>query len=508
MADVTVKVIDAGPGDTRSPLLVVHVLQREEAPAGAFVELDARLGGTLTRARDAGDFRGKLGETLMLYPRAGEIAAERVLVVGAGKPEDYTMESLRKVVGTAVRRAEAMGVSSLAFDPGFDDTSEDMGAENAARAAVEGFALAAWDYRDLKTAAEEDAPRARVTELLLLSGTHPEEVERGVRDGRAFAAGENLARALAVLPGNVATPSVLADRASEMADQVGVACEVFDRDRIEQERMGGLLAVARGSDEEPRFIVLRHAGGKRGDRPIVLVGKGVTFDSGGISIKPAANMEDMKYDMSGAAAVLGAMRAIGELGVEANVVALVPAAENMPSGRALKPGDVLTMRSGKTVEIVNTDAEGRLILADALDYARGLDPVATVDLATLTGAVVIGLGHHAAAVMGNDEELVGELQAAGERSGQRCWPLPLWDEYRKQIESDVADIKNSGGRPAGTITAGSFLAEFAPRTHWAHLDIAGTAYRSEAAASYLRKGATGWPTRLLVEWVRTRARGW
>ena len=508
MADVDIRVVSAAPGDFETPLLVVYLLERSEPLDGSTAELDARLGGTIARALEAGDFRGKEGETLLLYPRAGEIAAERVLVVGAGKPDAYTMESLRKVIGTAVRRAESLGVSAIAFDAGSDESSEDMGAENAARALSEGFLLAAWDYRELKTTSEEGAPRSRLEELVLLAGGDREGTDEGVRVGRAIAAGENFARALATLPGNVGTPTGLAERAEAMAEEVGLSCEVLGPARIEEERMGGLLGVARGSSEEPRFIILRHDGGKPGDRPLVLVGKGVTFDSGGISIKPSANMEELKFDLSGAAAVLGAMRAIGELEVPATVYGLVPTTENMPSGNALKPGDVLTMRSGKTVEIVNTDAEGRLILADALDYARQLDPIATVDLATLTGAVVIALGHHAAAVMGNDDELVGELQSAGLRAGQRCWPLPLWEEYTKQIESDVADIKNSGGRPAGTITAGAFLAEFAPRTHWAHLDIAGTAYRSEAPASYLRKGATGWPTRLLVEWVRTRARGW
>jgi leucyl aminopeptidase len=508
MADIDIRVASAPPGDFETPLLVVYLLERADQLDGSAAELDARLGGTIGRALAAGDFRGKEGETLMLYPRGGEIPAERLLMVGAGKPDAYTMESLRKVVGTAVRRAEALGVDALAFHVGSDEASEDMGAENAARAVAEGFVLAAWDYRDLKTTNEEGAPRARVRDLAILAGDDAEPAERGVRVGRAVANGENLARALATLPGNVATPTALAERSAEMAEEVGLACEVLDPGRIEEERMGGLLGVARGSSEEPRFIILRHDGGKEGDRPLVLVGKGVTFDSGGISIKPSANMEEMKFDMSGAAAVIGAMRAIAELEIPANVVGLVPTTENMPAGNALKPGDVLTMRSGKTVEIVNTDAEGRLILADALDFARQLDPVATVDLATLTGAVVIALGHHAAAVMGNDEELVAELRSAGLRAGQRCWPLPLWDEFRKQIESDVVDIKNSGGRPGGTITAGSFLAEFAPRSHWAHLDIAGTAYRSEAPASYLRKGATGWPTRLLVEWVLTRARGW
>ncbi|MEN8374711.1 MAG: leucyl aminopeptidase [Gemmatimonadota bacterium] len=506
MADMTIDVVDLAPEEIETPLLVAHALQSEDGLSGAAGALDDRLGGTISRALDAGDFRGKLAETLLLYPREGEVGAERVLIVGAGEPDEYTMETVRKVVGTAVRKAEALGVSRVAFDQRLGGDVEDMGPRNAAHAAAEGFALACWDYRDLKTESDEDAPRASVAELTLLAGPAADAAREGVREGRAIAGGENFARALATLPGNVATPTALADRVAAMAAERSLSCEVFEPGWIEAERMGGLLGVARGSDEEPRFIVLKHDGGKPGDRPIALVGKGVTFDSGGISIKPSAGMEDMKYDMSGAAAVLGAMRALADLSVETNVVAIVPATENMPSGRALKPGDVITMRSGKTVEVVNTDAEGRLILGDALDYAKELDPVAVVDLATLTGAVVIALGHQAAAVMGNDEELIGELQAAGERSGQRCWPLPLWDEYRKQIRSDVADIKNSGGRPAGTITAGWFLREFAPRSHWAHLDIAGTAYRSEAAASYLRKGATGWPTRLLVEWVRTRAR--
>jgi leucyl aminopeptidase len=281
---------------------------------------------------------------------------------------------------------------------------------------------------------------------------------------------------------------------------------VLDRAALREEGMHALLAVAQGTDEEPRFIIMRYRGAAESDRPVVLIGKGVTFDTGGISIKPAEKMEDMKYDMSGAAAVIGAMQGISELGLRVNVVALIPATENLPSGRALKPGDVISSHLGKSIEVINTDAEGRLILADALSYARRFEPRAMLDAATLTGACVIALGQHASGLMGNDGSLMDEVRSAGQRAGERCWPLPLWDEYREQLESEIADLKNTGGRPAGSITAGWFLKEFAGEIPWAHLDIAGTAYR-DSPPSYLRKGATGVPTRLFIEWVRGRAEG-
>jgi leucyl aminopeptidase len=271
------------------------------------------------------------------------------------------------------------------------------------------------------------------------------------------------------------------------------------------ERMNALLAVNWGSDQEPKLIILEHMKGKAGDAPLALVGKGLTFDAGGISIKPALNMEDMKFDMSGGASVIGAMLAIAELALPINVVGVIPSTENLLSGKAMRPGDVIRTRSGKTVEVINTDAEGRLILCDAIDYVRTTyQPAAIVDIATLTGAVVIALGYHAAAVFGNDQALVDELRVAGDRAGERCWQLPLWDEYKKQLKSPVADLCNVGGRAAGSITAAYFLSEFAGDSRWAHLDIAGTAYGAEPLP-YLRKGGYGFPTRLLVEWVRSRA---
>jgi leucyl aminopeptidase len=283
-----------------------------------------------------------------------------------------------------------------------------------------------------------------------------------------------------------------------------MAVTVLRPDRMREERMNAILAVSQGSAQEPRLIVMEHRGGSGERPPIVLVGKGLTFDAGGISLKPPKGMEDMKFDMSGGAAVIGAMHVIAELDLPLDVVGIIPSSENLISGKALKPGDVIHTRSGKTVEVTNTDAEGRLILSDALDYAREYEPEAVVDLATLTGAVVIGLGHHAAGLMGNDEALVEELRSAGETAGERCWPLPLWPEYRKQLRSETADLNNVGGRPAGTITAACFLSEFVGDTPWAHLDIAGTAYGTEPLP-YQRKGGYGFPVRLLVEWVRSRA---
>ena len=311
-------------------------------------------------------------------------------------------------------------------------------------------------------------------------------------------------RTLQMQPGNVATPSYLGDLAKKLGTAYGFTVTVLDKAQIKKEGMGALLAVAQGSVEEPRFIVLEYRGGGGHGAPVVLVGKGVTFDSGGISIKPAANMEDMKFDKSGATAVLGTFEVIGRLKPKINVVGLIPATENLPSGTAVKPGDVVKSHYGKTIEIINTDAEGRLILCDALSYARRFKPAAVIDAATLTGAVVIALGHHAIGMLGNDEALLAEVRDAGERAGERCWPLPMWDEYRDLLKSDVADVKNSGGRAAGTIAGAWFLREFVDGFPWVHLDIAGTAYLESEGASHA-KGPTAIGVRLFTEFLLKRA---
>jgi leucyl aminopeptidase len=351
-----------------------------------------------------------------------------------------------------------------------------------------------------RPAEDKKAPLERVD---LLAPDETAAMTEGHRVGAAIGAGQTFARGIQVLPGNVCTPSYVARAAEELGKSHGMSVTVLDKAAIVREKMGGLLAVAQGSAEEPRFIALEYQGAD--GAPVVLVGKGVTFDTGGISIKPAQNMEDMKYDMSGAAAVLGTFEALGRLRPAVHVVGLIPSTENMPSGTAVKPGDVITSHLGKTIEVINTDAEGRLILCDALSYARRYQPACVLDIATLTGAIVVALGHTAAGVMGTDDTLVEEVRSAGERSGERVWPLPLWDEYRELMKSDIADVKNAGGRPAGSISAGWFLREFVEGYPWAHLDIAGTAYTDREDPTRV-KGPTGMGVRLFSEFVLGRAR--
>jgi len=510
MAISTLRIVRAAPAEVETPLLVLPRFEGDKAVQGAAAEVDRRMQGRLARILEGGDFEGKVDEALVVYPPVGAIGAERVVLVGLGRRDEYTLERLRRAVGSAVRQAERVGADGIALPFDFqDELPAEKSGLHGAQAATEAAVLAAWDFRAFKTKSTDEAGgrRSEVVSFMLLARDDAEEaaLAEGARYGEVVGRAENLARELQANPGNVATPTYLASVAERIAREHGLGLTVLDRAAMEREGMGALLAVARGSEEEPRFIVLEYKGaGAPEGGPLVLVGKGITFDSGGISIKPADRMEEMKYDMSGAAAVLGATQAVAELGLPVHLVSIIPSTENLPSGRALKPGDIVRSHLGKTIEIVNTDAEGRLILADALSYAQRYQPSAIVNAATLTGACVIALGHHAIGLMGNDDALIDEVRGAGERTGERCWPLPLWDAYRPQIDSNFADLKNTGGRPAGTITAGLFLKEFVGDVPWVHLDIAGTAYRDEPAP-YLRKGATGIPTRLFIEWVRARS---
>jgi leucyl aminopeptidase len=491
-----------------TPLLAVKVFEGESELVGPVAKIDERLGGQVSAVIHRGDFRGKEGETLLLPLTSDQLPAERVLLVGLGKRDEFGLEGLRRAAGTATKRAMELRVERFASVLHHAELVGDrITPRAAARAVAEGAVLGAYRFLELKSEPELEEPaRKELVQLVILEKVEEKaaEIEEGARVGAAVARGENLARMLGNLPGNVATPTYLAETAERIATEHGMAATVLGPKELEEEGLGALLAVAQGSDQEPRLIVLEHRKGKEGDKPAVLLGKGLTFDAGGISIKPAQGMEEMKFDMCGGAAVLGAMQAVGELGVEANVIGVVPSSENLLSGSALKPGDIIRSHLGKTIEVVNTDAEGRLILADALSYLRRFDPAAVVDAATLTGACVIALGHHASAVLGNDEALIGELRELGDRVGERVWPLPMHKEYREQLESDYADIKNTGGRPAGTITAAWFLREFVGDFPWAHLDIAGTAW-GDGELSYQIKGATGAPTRLFVEWVLARA---
>jgi len=471
----------------QTPLLIVAVPQG--ALPGSLAALDRARDGALTRLYAAGDFTGKVDQVAFVYPTG---PAERILLVGAGEAAKSSARTVRRAASVAGKRARLAGVVSAAYHLA-PEARGTVPIRDAAQATTEGLQFGAWHFDALKQPPAEPKPELERVEILVEGAAR--DSEPGHALGTAIGAGQALTRGLQVLPGNTCTPSYLATQAQELAKRHG------DKPAIEREGMGALLAVGKGSIEDPRFIALEYKGAS--GAPVVLVGKGVTFDSGGISIKPAERMEDMKFDMSGAAAVLGAFEAIGRLKPKVHVVGLIPSAENMLSGASYKPGDVVRAMSGRHIEVVNTDAEGRLLLADALHYARRYEPACVLDIATLTGAVVIALGHTAAAVMGTDDALIDEVRRAGERSGERVWQLPLWDEFREHIKSDIADVKNSGGRPAGSITAGWFLREFAEGFPWAHLDIAGTAYTQSEDAGAV-KGPTGMGVRLFAEFVLAR----
>jgi leucyl aminopeptidase len=485
-------VVRAAPAGFQTPLLAIAVA-RGGLPA-SLGELDRAAGGALQRLWSAGDFSGKRDETALIYPSG---AAERILLVGIGKGEEVSRGTIRRAAAIAAKRMRALGVTHGALHLP-DESRGGVRAAEAGQAVAEGLAQGVWQFLEMKRPGEDrKAPLERVDLL-----ADDDAVAEGHRIGAAIGAGQTLARGIQVLPGNVCTPTYLGRAAEELAARHGHGVTVLDKTAIAREKMGGLLAVAQGSEEEPRFIVLEYNGAD--GAPIVLVGKGVTFDTGGISIKPAQNMEDMKYDMSGAAAVLGTFEMLGRLRPPVHVIGLVPTTENMPSGTAVKPGDVITSHLGKTIEVINTDAEGRLILCDALSWARRYRPACVIDIATLTGAIVVALGNVAAGVMGTDDALVEEVRRAGDRAGERVWPLPLWDEYRDLMKSDIADVKNAGGRPAGSISAGWFLREFVEGYPWAHLDIAGTAYTEREDPSRV-KGPTGMGVRLFSELVLARA---
>ncbi len=483
--------------DIETPLLAVAVTAGVELPA-ALTPLDQATGGAIGRALASGDFKGKRDETLLVY---GAGKARRVLLVGMGKAAEVRGSAVRRAAAVAAKRARALGTGRLAFSVTVEGRNG-MPIRELVQAAVEGAAHGGWAFIDLKRPSDE--LRGAITGVdVAVDAADAKQAEAGRLLGDAVAAGHLFARQLQMQPGNVCTPTYLAEQAATLARTYGFAITVLGPAELRKEAMGALLAVAQGSAEEPRFIVLEHRGA--GDAaPVVLIGKGITFDSGGISIKPAPNMEEMKYDMSGAAAVLGTFEVLGRVKPKLNVVGLIPSTENLPSGTAVKPGDVVKSHLGKTIEIVNTDAEGRLILCDALSYARRYKPAAVLDAATLTGAVVIALGSQASGIMGTDDALIAEVREAGERAGERCWPLPLWEEYRDLIKSDIADVKNSGGRGAGPIAGGWFLREFVEGFPWVHLDIAGTAY-TDAEAPHQSKGPTAFGVRLFTEFLLRRA---
>jgi len=481
-------------------LLVVSAFEDAQALPTAAAVVDAALGGQVRNLFDWGDFAGKLNDTAILYTH-GALPAKRVLLIGLGKKEEFDLERARQAQATAARRAQALGVTAYATTLfGLGGTESETVRE--AQALAESVVLSQYQFRQHRTEKDERATPREVQQVdVVVSAQQRGLVEQGIDIGQKIAAAVMWVRDLVNQPANYATPAILAEESLRMAESVGLSCQVLGPAQMRSLEMGALLGVAQGSVQEPRFLVLEHSPTDASSPPVVLIGKGITFDSGGISLKPAENMDKMKDDMAGAAAVLGAMRAIAELQLPQRVVGLVPATENLPGGNAYKPGDVLKTMSGKTIEVISTDAEGRLVLADALTYAQRFRPTAIIDLATLTGACVVALGEVAAGLFCDNDPLAARIELASEVTAEKVWRMPLWKEYAELIKSDVADMKNSGGRAAGAITAAMLLKNFAGQAPWAHLDIAGVSY-SDKDSPYRPKGATGYGTRLLVQVLR------
>jgi leucyl aminopeptidase len=493
------ELLTTDPLKKKTAALIIGLLEEEKTLSPLLGAVDSALGGEIARMRKNGEIRGKAGETTLL-PTYGRLPARFVLLAGLGRAEAVTSESLRRASGTAasVLRGRNLpeAVTTLALE------SRDPAADT--EAVVEGTLLALYRFETYKSDRGEEAPYELKTLGVAVDRKNLKGAEGGRQWGEVISKNTLLARDLGNHPANVATPTMIARTAEEEARKRGITFLSYDREKLERMGLNALVGVAKGSDEPPRLIVLEYRPEKPvNDRPILLVGKTLTFDSGGISLKPADKMELMKGDMSGGAAVLGTILSVADLGLPVHVVAVMPATENMPSGRANKPGDVVRAYNGKTIEIINTDAEGRLILADALSFGiRTYHPRLVVDVATLTGAVVVALGGQALGILGNNEELIERTRKVGEETGERGWPLPLFEEYFEQIKSDVADIRNTGSKGgAGTITGAAFLHHFVDETPWVHLDIAGTAW-VDSNEPYKPKGNVGMGVRLMTHLVK------
>ncbi len=484
------------PGTVKSGCVILGVFETRKL-SDAASHFDRTTRGLLSKLLKDGEIDGKEGQTLLVhYPRGAK--CDRVLLVGCGKPGKFDASAYRKAVASATQAANNSGASdAISFLSELD--VKDCDSYHRVRAHVEASESALYLSDELKSKKSRSTrPLRRLG--INVAADQQQTAQQALTDGEAIAAGVELARALGNLPGNICTPGYLAEQARELGKSSRqLKVSVMDVAGMKKLGMGALLSVARGSDEPAKLITLEYSGGQPGDKPVVLVGKGVTFDSGGISIKPSAAMDEMKFDMCGAASVLGTLKACIIMGLPMNVVGVIPATENLPGGRASKPGDIVTSMSGQTVEVLNTDAEGRLILCDALTYSDRFNPDVVVDIATLTGACVIALGNHAAGLLSNNDALAEDLLAAGKAAGDRAWHLPLWEDYQQQLDSNFADMANIGGREAGTITAACFLSRFTGKYRWAHLDIAGVAWKSGK-----EKGATGRPVPLLTQFLIDR----
>lgn len=493
---MNLQVTQQSPVDVQADCLVVAIYDKQP-PAGATADLDKGIGGAISRRIDNGDFTARAGKTQMLFDVQGA-GSSRLLLVGLGDAEKLTAEKYKKACTAASEALASAGIKEAAM------LIDGIGIESYGLDDVVRLSAYAWEhagYRYTETLSKTDGLSTPVAGLNLLvnPSSDLESAATAADEGLAMAAGANYARHLANLPPNVCTPTYLAEQAHALAEgQARVEVEVLERSEMEKLGMGSLLGVAQGSDTPPKLIVLQYKGGDADSQPHVLVGKGITFDTGGISLKPGPGMQEMKYDMGGAASVMGTFHACVSLQLPINLVVIVPAVENMPDGKAYRPGDVLTSMSGQTIEVLNTDAEGRLILCDALTYAERFKPAALIDVATLTGACVIALGHEACGIMSRHDDLANELVSAGLSAADRGWRLPLWEEYEEALDTPHADFSNMGGKAAGSITAGCFLSRFTRDQRWAHIDIAGVAWITG------KPGATGRPVALLTQYLLDR----
>ncbi len=485
---------NGNPEKQRSDCLIVGVFDGGKLTSSA-AELDAVSAQSISTVIKTGDMTGQLGTSLLMH-NVADINAKRVLLVGLGQEGELTAKHYLKAVRASVNALPKAVKDATVMLAALDVSNVTINEKVAQIAEV--FLDATYQINSLKSK-KPDATALKKVQILV-DAADTNEAKAGLAQGLAIAEGVKLTKDLGNLPGNVCTPTYLGKQAKQLAKDYGFKVEVMNRTEIEKLGMGSFLGVAQGSDEPMRLIVLQHKQGKKDEKPVVLVGKGITFDTGGISLKGGADMDEMKYDMCGAASVLGTFKALGELNLPMNAVGIIPTCDNMPSGKALKPGDIVTSMSGQTIEVLNTDAEGRLVLCDALTYAERFKPSAVVDVATLTGACVIALGQHASAVYSNQDALAEELLEAGKAAHDRAWHMPMWDEYQPQLDSNFADMANIGGRPAGSITAACFLSRFAKKYDWAHLDIAGTAWKSGK-----QKGGTGRPVPLLTTFLINRA---
>lgn len=497
------------PEKQRCECLIVGVFKDKKLTAAAKL-VDAASDGWISQVLRGGDLEGELGTSLMLY-RVPNLGAERVLLVGLGKEADFKPKEYRQAVRTSLAVLGKTGVqqaTSCLADLPLKKLELDWKVAQLIEVATDvsykfDRVVGKKVVKTEKSAGVDAAKKPKGLQnltILLADKADTAAAESGLRTGQALASGIQFTKNLGNLPPNVCTPAYLAEQAQTLGKLYDLPVEVLEREQMEALGMGALLGVAQGSVQPPKLIVVQYLKGKKQQKPYVLVGKGITFDTGGISLKPGAEMDEMKYDMCGAASVLGTLKAVAEMQLEINLVGIVPACENMPDGNAIRPGDVLTSMSGQTIEVLNTDAEGRLILCDALTFAERFEPKAVIDIATLTGACVIALGSHASGLFSNQDSLAKQLLQAGDAAHDRAWHMPLWEDYQGQLDSNFADMANIGGRPAGSITAACFLSRYTKKYDWAHLDIAGTAWKSGK-----EKGATGRPVALLTEFLRQRA---